>query len=261
MKKIILVLLIFFFSFAVSAQEEQVSQNEKTFYEKESIFSVSKNGSLSFDSIDDELFVPLKNETGAVLVRKSGNQVVRGYYDEKHHLVKKQYWNITTLTDSYITRTEVYTYKDDLLKKLEVVLPDRKTLVSYNSTGDVVSETEWALLNGKEVKTRETEYFWKEGFLFRKIENSWTFSKPNFGGKSKKLEKKWIYERNGGDIPDNYTYYEDDSIKVIKKYTDSEDFELISYFDNDLYVVAVYEKGLKVSEIMYSGNKLLRKSL
>lgn len=267
LKKVFLVLSVFFLTVSLFAQEDQLVKanqlepEEKSFYEKESIFSVSKNGALSFDSIDDELFVPLKSESGAVLVRKSGNTVVRGFYDEKHRLVKKQYWNIKTLSDSSITRTEIYTYKNDLLKKLEVVLPDTKTLVSYNGEGVVVSETQWALSGGKEIKTKATEYFWKDGFLFKKTETSWTFSKENYSGKSKKLEKKWIYERNGGDIPDNYTYYEDDEVKVIKKYTDLEDFELTSCFDNDLYVVAVYEKGVKVSETMYSGSKILRKSL
>ncbi len=256
MKKILFALSVMFFSISV-----MIAQEESSFYEKESIFSVSKNGTLSFDSVDDELFVPLKSETGAVLVRKSGNVVVRGFYDDKHRLVKKQYWEIRTLSDSLITKTEIYTYKGDVLRKLEVVLSNEKIIVSYNVNGDVVAENRFALLDGKEIKISETEFLWKEGFLSKKTETSWIYEKENYSGKSKKLEKKWVYERNGGDIPDNYTYYEDNSVKVIKKYTDLEDFELTSYFDDGLYVVAVYEKGVKVSEIMYSGNKILRKSL
>lgn len=238
--------------------EQAVRAPENDFYSIESQVMSDKNGNLVFDKIDEELFIPYESNGQKVLVRKTSDSLVRGFYDSNGKILKKQWWSMSSFSESEITRTESYKYSNNQLSSYESEDKDYIFHVVYDSTGNITTEEKIGKYEGKKFLLLRNSYTRKKGHLDSVKTIEYSYSKENYGGKSSAKYKLWKYIQNEDDLPDNEEYYEENILKSSKKYTGLEQFEQITYFDDGFSVKTVWDGSEKISEVMYKDGKVLR---
>ena len=261
------------------AKEEPEEKNpvEKFFEEaKEGKVITDKNSRMSFYEFDNEILVPQNTSEGLVVVRSTGENVSRNYYDEKSRLVKKEEWIIRSVEDARKVCTEKYTWSDEKgkVEKKDIITEDTEESVSYNDQGSPLSSSKYAVKDKKKfiiserkwkydgenrvIKDEQKEYKYKDE-KYKKLLSSFVRSYEYTYKKSSKTKDK---EKEEDELPPDTKYFENGSLKKQTLYSE-EKGKYISwvYFDESLSVKSYFEEDIRVKDEYYNKGKLFRTKL
>lgn len=217
------------------------------------------NNFLKIYQFDTEVFIPSKNaeNNNLVTINKCKDLVIRKYYDSNYRLCNCEYWIIKSLNDSKIQIEKKYYYSADNVKPYMLSTESEKNrlVVNYDSDGNIIESKNYELSGKKEILF-EQQYFSydSDGNV---IENTIINYKDNIAS-----EKKYIYSyrKDEEDFPD-FEYYENSELRKKRTYSSKSNYVEQINIDSDYSVITYYEKYVKVKEIYYLKDEVIREKI
>lgn len=246
--------------------EESVSEVEKFFQtEKSGTVKLQKNRELKFYEFDNEIFSQQKIDGKPVLIHSEGNSTTRYFYDEKYQLVKKETWNIPSVQNAELKKSESFEYfKDSSVVSAKTIKENGfYEKVNYNADGKLIKSERYAETEKKNyiVSRRKLSYN-KDGKVLSDELTDYYYEKDNYEELEYSFVKKYTYAYNEGEIPPDFQYYENGILKMQNKYSAQKGtYTSRIFFEDGFSVKTYYEDEIRVKDIYYSGNKVLREKV
>lgn len=205
-----------------------VAENEKEFVENR-LISSSQN--LVIMEYNEEIFLPKINQNNFSFVHKYKDNVFRLFYDKEYRLIKKEIWQIKSINENKLLKTEEYEYARNFFNKLSkkiIILENQKQELfwTYDKEGRIIQE--------KEVITKD------------KVKTS-------------KMQK-YFFNNNLENIPD-YEYWENDVLLHKKNYQSKDNYSIQIYFDDNFSVLTYYENSVRKKEQYFNNEQMVREKL
>lgn len=206
-------------------------------------------------SEDGDFFLTLKNDTGKrQIVNISGEYLNRRIYDEKNNLSAIEYWIIDkNLEKSFLEKKRTFTYSN-MTEQLSVIKEENyktnlQRVYSYNESMNLTSMEE-NHSDGKEYVDGKV-FTYRYDDHKRLLEESVQFFE--FVPSKKLLTKnRTVYRYMKPDCPPDFSYYEDDILRIRTVYQKPGNFIRTTYFDNNLTAREVYENDRRVTSTISS---------
>ena len=241
---------------AADAVEDEEPAEEERFAEE---FSGS-DSLLLFSQLDDEVVESGYEDGCKTLVYSIGGSTKKNFYDSEYRLIKSDFWEISTPSDSKIVKSESFEYHN--LEKnpwLKLIKYDAKLEKIYYAGKNVIEKTEsYKLVKEKPYITRICLYTYDgEGRETEIKSRDFSYNDEEDTKRRSVFEKVIKYKYNkadadGNEIPPDRYYYENGELKSYEKYTSVYGtYTMGYYFDKKYSVVTVYQNNQKVREIIY----------
>lgn len=214
-------------------------------------------------SYDKEIFMSYKGGKENRIIHSDGKKVSRLFYDEFYRLIKKEDWDIPDYENARKLLSVEYAY-DNPLSKYPVeaieITDTNKTVSRYSSSGVILQSDNYILENEKYKKLNSV--FWdldNDGRILSERKVDYT-KKSSVTEIDSSFEKKqnFIYNKENLEIPPDYEYYEDGTIKSKTIYTDKDNYVSTVYFNNGYEVTSYYQSGKKVKDVYSVDSKVIR---
>jgi len=221
---------------------------------------ISSNRRLSFMKFKDEVFVPVQKDDNYILINSSGDKTSRSFYNKDFILQKKEIWKISTPKASEILQTEIYNYDDSHnLVSTEKESKEAKVITYYTKKLPVRTDKYVITENGSYLQSRSlwryttddkisieevTEYFYKDSDYSRFIDK---FTK----------RQTYIYHEDE-ETPPDYKYYENGKLKMKIDYQDKQTYVSKVLFTDDYEVTSYYEENMRKKDVYTVGGKVQR---
>lgn len=275
----------------ITEQEENKQAGKSEEAEEKKQFSyVDRDGILRRFYYDGE-GMSVNSYDGMIYITRSfGNEVLRKSFDLNYRLVREEKLSFDTgLKDIKLTDLKSYTYSGDSTVPLSLKeeQPDKNIIIEtkFNLSGfaESVKTTHWETESGdkekqkeeKNGKTAEKIFFVDKTEIYvydtqnrvSEYELTTFTYKKNLLGRMKteslKTKYEYFYHADGDEtqpaVPPDYNFYEDDKLRIERKYTAADDYTEKMFFTDELYIEAGYKDGVKKSEIIYSNGKETRR--
>ena len=251
-------------NFQPPVEDQLNSIEEALLHPKEEKEYTDKTGDLKFLEYEDEIFIPQVTEDGYITVQALKEDVKRSYYDKKFRLVKKEMWNIKSASDAKLLETDEFFYQGDsyISIKKTVTKADEKKVFDYNSQGLLESVKNYKIIDDKEkiVASKTLAYISiNEENKVEKEETKDFYYNKDYSQQIETFTKKFVYNYNEGDIPPDYEYFENNELKMKNKYSTLKgEYTSQIFFGEGLSVKTHYENYIRVRDIYYKGNAVIR---
>ena len=244
----------------------KVSEVEQFFSEvKPETVKHEKNGGLKYFEFDNEIFSPQNSDGNRILIHAVKEKVSRFFYNDEYKLVKKEIWNIPSAIKSVLEKTETYEYFDGTKVVSEKTVIENKSVekISYNSDGKLAAVKKYAVADEKQYITSERNFSYNdEGKLLSDLLKEYYYKASDYKVLDYSFTKKYIYTYNEGDIPPDFKYYENGILKMHNKYSEEKGtYTSRIYFDEGLSVKAYYENYVRIRDVYYRNNSIIREKV
>ncbi len=241
----------------------EINPVEKFFEEaKEGKALTAKNNQLSFYEFENEILAPQYTEEGYVIVHADKENVTRNFYNQKYQLVKKEEWIIRSVEDSKKLLTEMYEYYEESgkLKQKEILEEAYYEKISYNEAGYPLESKKYAQVKEKNFILFERSWSYdEENRVLNDEEKEYSYKDKDYKKLSYTFTRGYSYSYNEGEIPADFSYFENGLLKKKNKYSaEKGSFESWTYFDSNLSVKACYEDNIRVRDEYYNNGHLFR---
>lgn len=249
-----------------SQAEETLSEIEKFFSEeKEEVTKTGKNDLLSFYEFDNEIFTSQDSEGNHILVHSMKEKVNRFFYDDEYKLIKKEVWNIPTVFKATLEKTETYKYFENskVVSEKEITGPYTVENVKYNNDGKTLSAEKYAVFEDKEHITEKRLFSYDDdGNLLSDELKEYFYKADDYKDLDYSFTKKYLYSYNDEGIPPDFKYFENGILKMHNKYsTEKGNFTSRIFFDEGLSVKSYYENNIRVRDVYYRNNSIIREKV
>lgn len=245
---------------------QELSEVEKFFLEeKNGLVKTEKNNNLKFFEFDNETFSQQKVDGKLILIHSNRNSVTRNFYNENYLLEKRESWNISSAENASLEKTEwfVYFQGTSLISSKTITEKEFTERVSYNSEGRPVKSERYAVVEDKEKLISKRNFAYNsDGKIISDELTDYFYKDKDYSELDYSFARKYTYSYNVDDIPPDFSYFENDVLKMQNKYSTTKGtYTSRIYFDDDFSVKTYYENELRVKDTYYSGNKILREKL
>ena len=249
-----------------SQAEETLSEIEKFFSEeKEEVTKTGKNDLLSFYEFDNEIFTSQDSEGNHILVHSMKEKVNRFFYDDEYKLIKKEVWNIPSASKAALEKTETYKYFENskVVSEKEITGPYTVENVKYNNDGKTLSAEKYAVFEEKEHITEKRLFSYDDdGNLLSDELKEYFYKADDYKDLDYSFTKKYLYSYNDEGIPPDFKYFENGILKMHNKYsTEKGNFTSRIFFDEGLSVKSYYENNIRVRDVYYRNNSIIREKV
>lgn len=249
-----------------SQAEETLSEIEKFFSEeKEEVTKTGKNDLLSFYEFDNEIFTSQDSEGNHILVHSMKEKVNRFFYDDEYKLIKKEVWNIPSASKAALEKTETYKYFENskVVSEKEITGPYTVENVKYNNDGKTLSAEKYAVFEEKEHITEKRLFSYDDdGNLLSDELKEYFYKADDYEDLDYSFTKKYLYSYNDEGIPPDFKYFENGILKMHNKYsTEKGIFTSRIFFDEGLSVKSYYENNIRVRDVYYRNNSIIREKV
>lgn len=249
-----------------SQAEETLSEIEKFFSEeKEEVTKTGKNDLLSFYEFDNEIFTSQDSEGNHILVHSMKEKVNRFFYDDEYKLIKKEVWNIPSAFKAALEKTETYKYFENskVVSEKEITGPYTVQNVKYNNDGKTLSAEKYAVFEEKEHITEKRHFSYDDdGNLLSDELKEYFYKADDYKDLDYSFTKKYLYSYNDEGIPPDFKYFENGILKMHNKYsTEKGNFTSRIFFDEGLSVKSYYENNIRVRDVYYRNNSIIREKV
>lgn len=239
------------------AEEEQFdsekSKNIEEILEKSKLIEklyMNKLNELKILEFENELFIP----NDGFVIEKNEKSISKAFYDDLYRLIKKEHWNIGSLLDSNIVKTELFEYYDDsLVSKLKTEITENNKKVSmYDRNGNVDKIQEYVIFEKQEYLLFETNLVYDDkDRVSQKIEIKYTYD-SEYKNKPTINTKKFVYiNKANEDFPADYEYFENDQLKIKVVYSEIKGNYTQEIFFENMSVKSFYEDNLLKKDIYF----------
>ncbi|MBQ0052239.1 MAG: hypothetical protein KBT11_09305 [Treponema sp.] len=267
--------------------EEELKEDEKILQE---YAYTEKDGSLRRFSYDSEGMSVNKYGENFYITRMYGKDIVRKTFDQQFRLscIEKLYIESDARNAKLKNKKDYFYNEDELVvsKTIEEITDKKEKIETrYHENGlpsfiltshqeeEETKKAENKSKDKKETEAPEPKYVSdKEVKLAydenrRIVENEetiWKYSKNTFGRTvTNKLNTKYVYDFSAtteeNNLPPDYDFYENGELRLHRKYSSAENYVETMYFDDGFSVAVDYENGVKKQEIVYIGEKEMRR--
>lgn len=249
-----------------SQAEETLSEIEKFFSEeKEEVKKTGKNDLLSFYEFDNEIFTSQDSEGNHILVHSKKEKANRFFYDDEYKLIKKEVWNIPSASKAALEKTETYKYFENskVVSEKEITGPYTVENVKYNNDGKTLSAEKYAVFEDKEHITEKRLFSYDDdGNLLSDELKEYFYKADDYKDLDYSFTKKYLYSYNDEGIPPDFKYFENGILKMHNKYsTEKGNFTSRIFFDEGLSVKSYYENNIRVRDVYYRNNSIIREKV
>ena len=249
-----------------SQAEETLSEIEKFFSEeKEEVTKTGKNDLLSFYEFDNEIFTSQDSEGNHILVHSKKEKANRFFYDDEYKLIKKEVWNIPSVFKAALEKTETYKYFENskVVSEKEITGPYTVENVKYNNDGKTLSAEKYAVFEDKEHITEKRLFSYDDdGNLLSDELKEYFYKADDYKDLDYSFTKKYLYSYNDEGIPPDFKYFENGILKMHNKYsTEKGNFTSRIFFDEGLSVKSYYENNIRVRDVYYRNNSIIREKV
>ena len=249
-----------------SQTEETLSEIEKFFSEeKEEVTKTGKNDLLSFYEFDNEIFTSQDSEGNHILVHSKKEKVNRFFYDDEYKLIKKEVWNIPSAFKAALEKTETYKYFENskVISEKDITGPYTVENVKYNNDGKTLSAEKYAVFEEKEHITEKRLFSYDDdGNLLSDELKEYFYKADDYKDLDYSFTKKYLYSYNDEGIPPDFKYFENGILKMHNKYsTEKGNFTSRIFFDEGLSVKSYYENYIRVRDVYYRNNSIIREKV
>lgn len=249
-----------------SQAEETLSEIEKFFSEeKEEVTKTGKNDLLSFYEFDNEIFTSQDSEGNHILVHSKKEKVNRFFYDDEYKLIKKEVWNIPSAFKAALEKTETYKYFENskVVSEKDITGPYTVENVKYNNDGKTLSAEKYAVFEEKEHITEKRLFSYDDdGNLLSDELKEYFYKADDYKDLDYSFTKKYLYSYNDEGIPPDFKYFENGILKMHNKYsTEKGNFTSRIFFDEGLSVKSYYENYIRVRDVYYRNNSIIREKV
>lgn len=249
-----------------SQAEETLSEIENFFSEeKEEVTKTGKNDLLSFYEFDNEIFTSQDSEGNHILVHSMKEKVNRFFYDDEYKLIKKEVWNIPSASKAALEKTETYKYFENskVVSEKEITEPYTVENVKYNNDGKTLSAEKYAVFEDKEYITEKRHFSYDDdGNLLSDELKEYFYKADDYEDLDYSFTKKYLYSYNDEGIPPDFKYFENGILKMHNKYsTEKGNFTSRIFFDEGLSVKSYYENNIRVRDVYYRNNSIIREKV
>lgn len=249
-----------------SQAEETLSEIENFFSEeKEEVTKTGKNDLLSFYEFDNEIFTSQDSEGNHILVHSMKEKVNRFFYDDEYKLIKKEVWNIPSASKAALEKTETYKYFENskVVSEKEITGPYTVENVKYNNDGKTLSAEKYAVFEEKEHITEKRHFSYDDdGNLLSDELKEYFYKADDYKDLDYSFTKKYLYSYNDEGIPPDFKYFENGILKMHNKYsTEKGNFTSRICFDEGLSVKSYYENNIRVRDVYYRNNSIIREKV
>lgn len=248
------------------AEASEVSNEIEKYFENNNegkSFS-SENGQLKFYEAGNEILVPQKSENGQIVIHADGKKIKRIFYDELFRIVKREEWDITEINSAKLNKSENLKYKGDGYKVISKTVSTENDYeeILYNDSALIQKITRYVIVKEKKYKVSERHCLYNADNKITSDENIEYKYKQDYKKLDYSFAKKYVYTYNEGDVPPDFSYYENDVLKMKNKYaSDNLSYTSQVFFDNELSVKTYYENGIRLKDVYYKDDKVLREKL
>ena len=244
----------------------ELSDVEKFFAEEKSgEVRLEKNSQLKFFEFDNEIFSQQTIDGNTVIAQTDGKSVSRNFYDEKYQLVKKESWSIASAANALLEKSESFEYFEDspVVSVKKIKEKDFAETVNYNKEGKLIKSEKYAEQNDQQyIVSKRSLAYNTEGLLSSDELTEYFYKDADYSELDYSFTKKYSYAYNEGDIPPDFKYYENNELKMHNKYsTVKGSYTSHIYFDDAFSVKTYYENEIRVKDVYYSGNKVMREKV
>lgn len=234
--------------------DENVQNAEKA--EKE-IKELIKNEVMTDDHIlgymeyGNEKFIPQKIGDNYILVHADGDLVSRDFYDKLFRCVKTEQWKISESNEDLFLSSEKNFIEDSYIPSQITTKSDEEIQYqTFNSKGLLVEERIFVLCEDKEyIKSSLKLKYNNNDKISESINTDYKYKDEKYSKLDYSFTKKYVYKYNNDDIPADFDYYENDILKMKKKYSTKDNYKTWIYFDNDYSVMTIYQDNKPVKEV------------
>ena len=249
-----------------SQAEETLSEIENFFSEeKEEVTKTGKNDLLSFYEFDNEIFTSQDSEGNHILVHSMKEKVNRFFYDDEYKLIKKEVWNIPSVFKAVLEKTETYKYFENskVVSEKEITGPYTVENVKYSNDGKTLSAEKYAVFEDKEHITEKRLFSYDDdGNLLSDELKEYFYKADDYKNLDYSFTKKYLYSYNDEGIPPDFKYFENGILKMQNKYsTEKGNFTSRIFFDEGLSVKSYYENNIRVRDVYYRNNSIIREKV
>lgn len=249
-----------------SQAEETLSEIENFFSEeKEEVTKTGKNDLLSFYEFDNEIFTSQDSEGNHILVHSMKEKVNRFFYDDEYKLIKKEVWNIPSVFKAVLEKTETYKYFENskVVSEKEITGPYTVENVKYSNDGKTLSAEKYAVFEDKEHITEKRLFSYDDdGNLLSDELKEYFYKADDYKNLDYSFTKKYLYSYNDEGIPPDFKYFENGILKMHNKYsTEKGNFTSRIFFDEGLSVKSYYENNIRVRDVYYRNNSIIREKV
>lgn len=249
-----------------SQAEETLSEIENFFSEeKEEVTKTGKNDLLSFYEFDNEIFTSQDSEGNHILVHSMKEKVNRFFYDDEYKLIKKEVWNIPSVFKAVLEKTETYKYFENskAVSEKEITGPYTVENVKYSNDGKTLSAEKYAVFEDKEHITEKRLFSYDDdGNLLSDELKEYFYKADDYKNLDYSFTKKYLYSYNDEGIPPDFKYFENGILKMHNKYsTEKGNFTSRIFFDEGLSVKSYYENNIRVRDVYYRNNSIIREKV
>lgn len=246
-----------------SEEPVKISEVEKFFNEeKTESIKTGKNDHLSFYEFDNEILASQDSEGNHILIHSDKERVSRFFYDKDYQLIKKEMWNIPSVEKAVLEKTELYEYFENsiIVSEKKIIGPYSIENVKYNKEGKTVSAEKYAVVEDKKHITSKRLFSYdEEGNLLSDELKEYFYKADDYKEVDYSFTKKYLYSYNEEGIPPDFKYFENGNLKMHNKYsTEKGNYTSRIYFDEGLSVKAYYENDIRVRDLYYRNNSVIR---
>ena len=223
--------------------DSEDSENSEAVEESVEKLLIDSYGKLKIMEFSTERFLPQKSNDSTVFVHYSNNNAVRVFYDELFRLVKKEYWKMTSVTDSKILVSEQYEYQGESKHPVNKIIKNEtsKIVSNLDENGLVIKAQKYKTDSEEEQLSTVTE--WKYDSKQRitlQTETEFTYNDTGKVTKRFTTKKVFIYDKvdldekkkgEKSDIPPDYEYYENNVLRRKTEYTNKSTYTNLIVFD------------------------------
>lgn len=220
---------------------------------------------LKFYEFENEIFVRQKTPDGMIIINSTGASVTRYFYDSEMLLTKKETWVITSASNSILDKLEEFEYSK----------PENKIIGKKQTSGDIIDiirYTEKGLVDTLEryitykkhqyvLQKRKCEYD-EEGKIISDEVIDYNYRENDYKKLLYSFSKKYTYSYNEDDIPPDFSYYENEVLKMKNKYSKEKgEYTSQVFFEEGMSVKTYYKNDLRVKDVYYSNNNVIREKV
>ena len=223
-----------------------------------------EKGSLRFYESGSEILVPQKTPSGMTVIHADGNNVTRIFYDNLYRIVSRETWEIPGANAAKKIRTETLEYADGEHRLISKSVSTENSLeeITYNDSALVKNIVHYVIEKEKKYKTLERHCIYNEENKIKSDETIEYKYKTDYKKLDYSFSKKYIYSYNEGDLPPDFSYYENDVLIMKNKYsTDKSTYTSQVFFEGGLSVKTYYEKGIRIKDVYTKDDAVLREKL
>ncbi len=249
-----------------SQAEETLSEIENFFSEeKEEVTKTGKNDLLSFYEFDNEIFTSQDSEGNHILAHSKKEKANRFFYDDEYKLIKKEVWNIPSASKATLEKTETYKYFENskVVSEKDITGPYTVENVKYSNDGKTLSAEKYAVFEDKEHITEKRLFSYDDdGNLLSDELKEYFYKADDYKNLDYSFTKKYLYSYNDEGIPPDFKYFENGILKMHNKYsTEKGNFTSRIFFDEGLSVKSYYENNIRVRDVYYRNNSIIREKV